>query len=166
MAKAAISTSPINSDKYLRDILGDLQDIFCYTCLNSAGLAIGTSSKADVLIANTTYGMFNGVLKGHTTDENVLAGTVTADKFNVFVLTMSVAGTITVTMGTEAATLAAVVLPAIPASEAVIGFVIVNPTGTGDFVGGTTELDDATVVPNAVYVNTPFPINWTLAENL
>jgi hypothetical protein len=39
-----------------------------------------------------------------------------------------------------------------------IGFVIVNPTGTGDFVGGTTDLDDATVAPNAVYVNTPFPI--------
>lgn len=165
MAKAAISTSPINSDQYLRDILSDLQNIFCYTCLNSAGLAIGTA-KAKVLIANTTYGMFNGVLKGHTTDENVLAGTVTNAKFNVFVLTMSVAGTITVTMGTEAATLAAVVLPAIPASEAVIGFVIVNPTGTGNFVGGTTELDDATVAPNAVYVNTPFPINWTLAENL
>lgn len=30
---------------------------------------------------------------------------------------------------------------------------IINPTGTGDFVGGTTALDDATVVPNAVYLN-------------
>jgi hypothetical protein len=34
-----------------------------------------------------------------------------------------------------------------------IGFVIINPTGTGPFVGGTTALDDATVVPNAVFVN-------------
>ena len=27
--------------------------------------------------------------------------------------------------------------------------------GTGNFVGGTTALDDATVIPTAVYVNTP-----------
>lgn len=40
---------------------------------------------------------------------------------------------------------------------AVFGYVIINPTGTGNFVGGTTALDDGTVVPNAVYVNTPFP---------
>jgi hypothetical protein len=32
-----------------------------------------------------------------------------------------------------------------------IGFVIVNPTGT--FVGGTTDVDDATVAPN--YGTTP-----------
>ena len=31
---------------------------------------------------------------------------------------------------------------------------IINPTGTGNFVGNTTALDDVTVVPNAVYVNT------------
>ena len=33
-------------------------------------------------------------------------------------------------------------------------FVIIHPTGTGDFVGGTTPIDDATKVPNAVYANT------------
>ena len=38
--------------------------------------------------------------------------------------------------------------------KALIGFVVINPTGTGNFVGGTTPLDDATVVPNAAYVNT------------
>jgi hypothetical protein len=27
----------------------------------------------------------------------------------------------------------------------------VHPTGTGNFVGGTTALDDGTVVPNAEY---------------
>ena len=60
-------------------------------------------------------------------------------------------------MGTEGSTLAGVTFPTLPDGEAMIGFAIVNPTGTGDFVGGTTELDDATVVPNAVYVNTPYP---------
>jgi len=70
---------------------------------------------------------------------------------------MNTGGTVTATMGTEASTLAGVIMPALPNGDAMVGFVIVNPTGTGNFVGGTTDLDDATVVPNAVYVNTPFP---------
>ncbi len=45
--------------------------------------------------------------------------------------------------------------PTIPAGRAVLGFIIVNPTGTGNFVGGTTALDDATVAPGTVYVDTP-----------
>ena len=56
-------------------------------------------------------------------------------------------------MGVEGATRAAVVFPTVPTNEAVAGFVEINPTGTGNFVGGTTVLDDATVVPNASYVN-------------
>ena len=32
--------------------------------------------------------------------------------------------------------------------------------------GYTTDLDDATVVPTAVYVDTVYPINWTNMENL
>ncbi|PIY96080.1 MAG: hypothetical protein COY66_04985 [Candidatus Kerfeldbacteria bacterium CG_4_10_14_0_8_um_filter_42_10] len=166
MAKAAISTSNINSDQYLRNVLGKIQDTFCYTLLNSAGLAIGSSSKAAVLIANTIYGSFNGAVSVKTTAEIALAGTVTNAKFNVFVLTLKSDGTVTATMGTEGATIGAVVLPAIPTNEAVIGMVIINPTGTGNFVGGTTELDDATVAPNAVYLDMVYPINWTLMENL
>lgn len=66
------------------------------------------------------------------------------------------AAAVTAYAGTQATTLAGVVFPTIPSGSAVIGFVIVNPTGTGDFVAGTNDLDDATIVPNAVYVNTPF----------
>lgn len=84
-----------------------------------------------------------------------LAGTVTNAKFNVFAFYVDAAGTLTSAMGTEGATLTAVVFPTVATTKAVIGFVIINPTGTGNFVGGTTALDDATVVPNAVYVNTP-----------
>jgi hypothetical protein len=50
--------------------------------------------------------------------------------------------------------LAAVKFPAIQVNKALIGFVIINPTGTGNFVGGTTALDDGTVIPGALYVNT------------
>jgi hypothetical protein len=121
---------------------------------NTGGLAIGVGSKAKVLLANTIYAIAGGALLSKTTAEVTLSGTVTADMFNVYQVFVDAAGALTAAMGTEAATLAAVVFPSQPADKASVGFVIVNPTGTGNFVGGTTELDDATVVPNAVYVNT------------
>lgn len=137
-------------------VLDKLQRPLSSLVLNSGALAIGTA-KAKVLIANTIYAYVEGLLRIKTTAEIVLSGTITADLFNVYVLSINAAGTVSAQMGTEAATLAGVVFPTIASGNAVIGFVIVNPTGTGNFVGGTTELDDATVVPNAVYVNTPFP---------
>jgi hypothetical protein len=147
------------ANQNLRDVLLLLQTAVCDMIFNTAGLVIGSGSKKKVKVANTIYGIVNGVLFSKTTAEVTLAGTVTNAKFNVFVITAKSDGTLTATMGTEGAALINVVLPAIPANEAVVGFVIVNPTGTGNFVGATTDLDDATVVPNAVYVNTPYPFN-------
>jgi hypothetical protein len=88
-----------------------------------------------------------------TTNMAALSGSVTNARFNVYVYMIDSAGTLTSAMGTEGATLAAVLFPDIPAGKAVIGFLIVNPTGTGPFVGGTTALDDATVVPNAQHIS-------------
>ena len=117
--------------------------------------------KSEIVITSYSihYTKLYDVIAKKTTAEIALSGTVTNAKFNMFVLSMQADGTVTATMGTEGATIGAVVFPTVPSSEVVIGFVIVNPTGTGNFVGGTTELDDATVVPNAVYVNTPYPFN-------
>jgi hypothetical protein len=53
-------------------------------------------------------------------------------------------------------------MPTVPVGKAQLGFVIINPTGTGPFVGGTTPLGDATVVPNAAYVNTIGPFDQTV----
>jgi hypothetical protein len=80
-----------------------------------------------------------------STDLPAFAGTVTADMFNVFVYTVNSAGTTALTMGTEAATEAAVKWPKINPEHAILAFIKVNPTGTGNFVGGTTALDSATV---------------------
>ena len=91
---------------------------------------------------------------------------VTNAKFNVFVFTLNAAGTFHTYAGTQAATLAGVVFPTITDGEAVIGFLVVNPTGTGDFVGGTTALDDATVVPNVVYVNSHDPLAASVVSTL
>lgn len=88
------------------------------------------------------------------TDSDAFVGTVTNATYNVFVVRSTGNADNTVAMGTAGATLAAVVWPtAAAASVATWGFIIIHPTGTGDFVGGTTALDDATVIPNAVYGN-------------
>jgi hypothetical protein len=99
------------------------------------------------------------VTKASATDVPALSGTVTNAKFNVFAVFIDNGGTLTSVMGTEGATLAAVVFPPVPANKTCVGYVIVNPTGTGNFVGGTTNLDDVTVAPNAVFVNTVAPFD-------
>ncbi|OQB18158.1 MAG: hypothetical protein BWY14_01004 [Parcubacteria group bacterium ADurb.Bin192] len=154
-----ISNGVYTSSQDILNALEQLQTNACDMLLNTGGLAIGSSSKAAVKIANTVYAMIDGALVKKTTAEVALSGTVTNAKFNVYVLSMDASGTVTASMGTEGATIGAVVFPTVPDDEVVLGFVIVNPTGTGNFVGGTTALDDATVAPNAVYVNTPYPFN-------
>lgn len=122
---------------------------------NSGALAIKAGSSAVVKTVNTVYGQIGAALFSKAAaDMAALVGTVTNAKFNVYVFMVDAAGTLTTSMGTEGATLGAVVFPAVAATKAVIGFVIINPTGTGNFVGGTTALDDGTVTPNAVYVDT------------
>jgi hypothetical protein len=145
-----------NSLEEFESLFDKLQRPVTAQLLNTGALAIGTA-KAKVLIANTIYALIEGVLVKKASAEIVLSGTVAADAFNVYVLSINAAGTVSAQMGTAGATLGGVVFPTIADGSAVIGFVIVNPTGTGNFVGGTTELDDATVVPNAAYVDTPYP---------
>lgn len=138
-------------------IVNPIGDRYSTQSLNSAGLVIKTGGSAIVKTgASDYYAFVKGILvkKAAATDMAALSGTVTNAKFNVFAFFIDSAGTLTSAMGTEGATLAAVIFPPIPEQKACIGFVIINPTGTGNFVGGTTPLDDATVVPNAAYVNT------------
>lgn len=132
-------------------------------CLTSAGLTIHGSASALVKAATAFYAIVGGVLvtKTANTDMPALVGSVTNAKFNVFMFYIDAASVVTVAMGTEGATLAAVVFPPTPAAKAAIGMLIVNPTGTGPFVGGTTALDDATVVPTALYANLTAPFRPT-----
>lgn len=148
----------------LRDLVGDIAlGVGCdkVQLLNSGALVIkaGASAlvKAGALFyatALTAAGAVALVTKAANTDMAGLVGTVTAAKFNVYCFFIDSAGTLTALMGTEAATLAGITFPIFPDNKACIGFVIINPTGVGNFVGGTTALDDGTVIPNAVYVNT------------
>ena len=140
----------------LNTILGSLADRYSTQMLGSGGLVIKAGGSAVVKTGSAFYALAQGFLvtKTANTDMAALSGTVTNAKFNVFCFYIDSAGTLTSQMGTEGATLAAVVMPTVPVGKAQIGFVVINPTGTGNFVGGTTPLDDATVVPNAAYVNT------------
>lgn len=148
----------------LRPILNALGDRYSTQTLTSAGLVIKAGSSAIVKGGTAFYALARGILvtKAINTDMAALAGTVTNAKFNVYCFYIDSAGTLTSAMGTEGATLAAVVMPTVPFNKAQIGFVIINPTGTGNFVGGTTPLDDATVVPGALYVNTIGPFDQTV----
>jgi hypothetical protein len=140
----------------LRAIFRPVADRMSTQVLSTPGLAIKTGGSTLVKTGGSAcYAMVNGTLVkiAASTDQAALSGTVTNAKFNVFCFYVDAAGTGTSAMGTEGATIGAVVFPPVPEQKAWLGFVIINPTGTGNFVGGTTALDDATVAPNAVYVN-------------
>ena len=157
MARTKSINTP-NTQSELFGLLDKLQRAIINHLLNTGGLTIKAGSSALAKTVNTIYFMLDGqVFSKAAADMAALAGTVTAAKFNVFVFSVNSAGTLATQMGTEAATLGGVVFPSVADGSVPIGFVIVNPTGSGNFVGGTTALDDGTVVPNAVYVNTISP---------
>ena len=161
MAKSISTDNSALSNQSMRNLLLKLQSASIDFLLSTGGLAIKAGGGVLVKVATLCKAFVDGKLisVSANTDMAALAGTVTNAKFNVYVFSMKSDGTLATQMGTEGATLNAVVFPTISADSAILGFIIVNPTGTGNFVGGTTPLDDATVVPNVVYVNTPFPWN-------
>jgi hypothetical protein len=154
----------------VRDGLGSLNGIvgaLFSVALQSSGLVIkaaaSTLAKAGSAFRYTAIpsaSLENDPVLGlvaANTDCAAFVGSVTNAKFNVFVHTVSDDGTGVQTMrtymGTEGATRAAVKFPAIPANEVPFGMTEIHPTGAGNFVGGTTALDDAGVVPNAVFIS-------------
>jgi hypothetical protein len=144
-----------NTEDEEKGLFDKLQRAAVTALLNTGALAISAGTSALAKFANTIYFMIDGQVYSKTTANcAALAGTVTAAKFNVFVFSVNAAGTLATQMGTEAATLGGVVFPSVADGYVAIGFVIINPSGTGNFVGGSTPLDDATVIPNAAYVNT------------
>jgi len=156
MPAKSIAVNSHTSQETAIATLEKIQSALANGIFTSAAIAIGTTTTK-VKTATATRFFINDVygLLAVTDDFWTLSGTVTNGMFNVFVLYITSAGVAGAAMGTEGATRGAVVMPTIPEDAAIVGFVEINPTGTGNFVGGTTALSDGTVVPNAVYVNTP-----------
>lgn len=137
--------------------------------LQHANLTIATT-KTKLKSQADYYGFVGGVLVKKATTDNLITLTSSSNcanaLFNVTVFTINSSGTITNRAGTAGATLAAITWPSLPSEEAIYGILIVNPTGTGNFVGGTTNLDDLTVVPNAVYLNPLSAMSFSAVANL
>ena len=157
--------SSVGDQNALFPILTNIGDRLSCVGFQTAALRIKGGSASPTVQTNAVWsGIVQGKLvsKASAVDMPALVGTVTNAKFNLFMFFIDSAGTVTVAMGTEGATLVAAVPPPIPDGKTVIGYVTINPTGTGNFVGGTTNLDAATEVPNAVFVNTLGPFDPTI----
>jgi len=151
----------------LLQVLTDVYERFRSVCFSSAGLVIkGVASAVVKTGSAATNLVVQGVLRSiaASTDMAALSGTVTNAAYNVYVFSVDSSGTLYSQMGTEGATLEVVRFPNVPPTRATLGYITIHSTGTGNFVGGTTALDDATVVPNVVYINTTgaFDVNATV----
>lgn len=152
----ATAVTQAGARRALTNVLAPLANRITTQTIATSALRIKGGSASAIVQTNAAYyALIDGklVTKASATDI-ALSGTVANATFNVWAFTINIAGTITATQGGAATTLAAVKFPAIPEASACMGFVIINPTGTGTFTGGTTALDDATVAPNAVFINT------------
>jgi hypothetical protein len=152
----------------LRTIFGAVAHCISAQSLTSAGLVIKAGASPIVKTgASTYYAVARGILvsKAAATDMPALVGTIANGTFNVFGFYIDLNGVVTSGMGTAGASLGRVKFPPLPPSQAMIGFIIINPTGTGSFVGGTTALDDATVAPNTAYISTLGQFDTTILVN-
>jgi len=137
--------------------------------LTTPTLAVATTTTK---IKSTTdyYGFVGGVLVKKAATDNLITLTTAANTtnalFNVVVFTINSSGTITNRYGTQGASLADMTWPVMPADEAVFGILLLNPTGTGNFVGGTTAVNDGTVAPGAVYISPLSALSFSAIANL
>lgn len=137
--------------------LNPVYDEMSSQALTTSGLVISgaaavTAKTGAVATIALVKGRLMSVAAG--TALPALVGSVTNARFNVYAFFLTSTGAIVSAMGVESTTLQGVAFPAIPAQTATLGFIIINPTGAGAFVGGTTPLDSAGVVPNAQYIST------------
>lgn len=115
--------------------------------IHGAGSTVGkTAQAAQCIIA----GILGTAVSA--ADTAALSGTTANAKFALYECRSTGGANQTTAKGADSAALINAAYPAAPGvGVATYGVIIINPTGTGGFVGGTTALDDATVIPNAVY---------------
>lgn len=134
-----------------------------YRALGTPGLAIGSVSKAKVLIANTTPYLHNGIFKSKTTAEVAFTATthdIPADADEVqeaiYVVLLAADGTPSIKMGAIASGSGAALLPELSATDGTpIGYVrVAVAAGATSFDASTDELDEAHITDT--YVNLGF----------
>jgi len=144
----------------LTPILRALGDRMASQATSTAGLVISSTTTKAKIGSVAFAGIANGVPVAIAagTDMPALVGSITAGSYNVFCFFIDSASTVTVAMGKEGTTLAAVKFPKFPEGKALVGYLVV--TYASAFVGGTTALSTATTVyvspvgavnPNIIY---------------
>ncbi len=136
--------------------LASIGNVLSSQALTNAGLVIGSTTTLVKTGASVTTAIANGHLVSIPAASNFPApvGSVPNGTFNIFTFTTDQNGVLYTNAGTGAATLGAVQFPQLPIGQALLGFVIINPTGTGTWIGGTTAFNDATTIPNTQYIST------------
>jgi len=110
-------------------------------CLTSPGLVIGTGSAAKIKITNTVTFLPKGIFKSKATAEAAFTATthdITADSATVqeacYLVSLSAAGTPTITMGAIASGAGNSIIPSTPAGETAIGYLrLAVAAGSTDF---------------------------------
>ncbi len=149
---------------------GEAGTILQNMSLTSAGLAIGTASKAKIKIANTVTYLIAGEFKSKTTAEVAFTATthdIPPDAVDiqeaVYLVTLQADGTPIITMGAIADGAGNAVIPAPPAGEAVIGYLrLAVAAGATLFDATTDELDEAHLTDT--YVNLAFVPSQQLTD--
>lgn len=142
----------------LGDHLDSLVSALGYSAFSKAGLAIGSGSKAKVLITNTVNFTNNGVMLQKATAEIAFTATthdIPANADSVqeacYLLSLNSSGTATLTMGTIATGSGNAVVPACPAGNTPIGYVrIAIAAGATPFDASTDLLDAAHITDTYV----------------
>jgi hypothetical protein len=110
-------------------------------CFGKAGLAEGTNAATIKTVAAVDY-CIDGLIytKAITDNIAITAAAVQAiSTFCKYLVSVDAAGTVTVTKGTEAATSALALVPALPASSAPIGYFEIATDGVTTYTAGTTD---------------------------
>jgi len=139
----------------LSNIFTGLYERMRCVLFTTSALTGGTASATAVTAATATL-IVGGILRqvASGTSMAALVGTVTNAAYNVFVFSVDKSGVLYTQMGVQSTALTGVKFPSVQENRTVLGFIIIHPTGAGNFVGGTTAFDSVTVVPNATFINT------------
>ena len=139
----------VGTRRALEFILRPIVDRYSSQPLKTATLAIHTAGASPLAMTTAAY---YATVKGKlvtiaaSVDMPSLTGAaaiVSPNITNVYLYFVDTAGTVTMTAGTPAATLAGVIFPTFPEGNALVGFILVTMAAAATFTPGTTNLDAA-----------------------
>ena len=157
--------APATWSAQLGNLLNGLMTAHNAMSFTPGGTTIATTATSVKTVNALMYSIGGFAYTKAATDNFWAIGTglnTTNGNWNGCWLGINAAGSAVLQYGTQATTQAGIVMPTPAATTCVVAYLTVNPTGTGNFVGGTTPLNDGTVVPNAAYYDLTFPGALTL----